>query len=73
MLDRLGVAMQKKNIDNDTPREGFQTQTEIYRRLELQRISIENKELLHRIQTVDPTCNKLEWERDAMKREVILR
>ena len=45
LLDRLGMAMQRKNIDNDPPREGFPTLTQVYRRLELQKIAIENKEV----------------------------
>jgi len=73
VLDRLAKAMAKKNIDNDSPRSGFPSLTEVQRRLELHKISVENRDMLSRIQSVEPSCNRLEWERASLEREKTLR
>ncbi len=72
-LDRIGKAMEGSRLDNGPP--GFVLPS-LYgdqRRLALQSITAENQRILYRIQNVDPVYNRINWERDALAKERILR
>jgi len=72
LLTRLGKAMQIKNIDNEsTVAKGISLQA-CQKRLELERITADNRRLLERIQKTLPAYNHLQWEREAEAREKIL-
>lgn len=73
LLDRLGEAMSKKNIDNDLKTKPFTSYIELQRKRELKKITSENQKLLQRIQTTVPSYHVDEWERDAEKRVEYLR
>lgn len=73
LLDRLGVAMSKKNIDNELKAKPFTSYIELQRKRELKKITVENQKLLHRIQTTVPSYHVEDWEKDAEKRVEYLR
>ena len=73
LLDRLGEAMNKKNIDNELKTKPFTSFIEMQRKRELKKITTENQLLLQRIQTTVPSYHVEEWERDAKKRVEYLR
>ncbi len=68
LLDRLAIAMSRKNIDNELKVKPFTSYIELQRKRELQKICTENRVLLGRIQNTVPSYKYVEWERDAEKR-----
>ena len=68
LLDRLAIAMSRKNIDNELKAKPFTSYIELQRKRELQKICVENRVLLGRIQNTVPSYKHIEWERDAEKR-----
>lgn len=73
LLDRLAIAMSRKNIDNELKVKPFTSYIELQRKRELQKICTENRVLLGRIQNTVPSYKHIEWERDAEKRVEYLR
>jgi hypothetical protein len=73
LLDRLGEAMSRKNIDNVLVPQHFVSYLELQRKKELIKVTQENRRLLHRIQHAVPTYHPEEWERDASKHDECLR
>jgi hypothetical protein len=73
LLDRLGEAMSRKNIDNVLVPQHFVSYLELQRKKELIKITQENRRLLHRIQHTVPTYHPEEWGKDADKHEEYLR
>jgi hypothetical protein len=69
LLDRLGKAMEAKNIDNFIAPVKFTSVQEENRKKELRRVTADNLRLLNRIQNVEPMYRALEWERDAELRD----
>lgn len=74
LLDRLGKAMEKKNIDNERhDKIKFQSLQAGLKKLELARVTAENQMLLGRIQSAIPEYDHAEWERQALHREFYLK
>jgi len=73
LLDRLGVAMSHKNIDNELKEKPFTSYVELQRKKEMKKIMLDNQRLLERIQHTVPSYDHVEWERDAEKRMEYLR
>lgn len=73
LLDRLGIAMSHKNIDNDLKEKPFTSYIELQRKKELKKIMMDNQRILGRIQNTVPSYSHVEWERDAEKRIEYLR
>lgn len=68
MLERLAKALQRKTIDNDTPKlkaMGSQ-QTKLS---EMKRITDENNRILRRIRDAKSAYDHVQWEEDAKLRE----
>ena len=74
LLDRLGKAMEIKNIDNERhDKIKFQSLQAGLKKVELARVTMENQMLLHRIQQAIPAYDHHEWERAAEHREFYLK
>ena len=75
LLDRLGKAMDRKNIDNELYVEPgkFVSLEATKKRIELQRVTAENHRLLHRIQNAEPAYDHNAWEAEAEHREFYLK
>ena len=73
LLDRLGKAMETKNLDNENHNPKGVSLLATRKKLELQRISADNKRLLERIQNTIPAYDHVQWEREAEHREQILK
>jgi len=74
LLDRLGKAMEHKNIDNERhDKIKFQSLQAGLKKVELARVTMENQMLLHRIQQAIPAYDHHEWERAAEHREFYLK
>lgn len=74
LLDRLGKAMERKNIDNERhDKIKFQSLQAGLKKVELARVTMENQLILHRIQTAIPAYDHNEWERAAIGREFYLK
>lgn len=73
LLDRLGKAMETKNIDNENRGLQFPSLIQGAQKKEAMRIQAENHRLLGKIRTTEPVHRRLEWERDAEAREVYLK
>lgn len=74
LLDRLGKAMEKKNIDNERhDKIKFQSLQAGLKKVELARVTAENQMLLGRIQSAIPEYDHNAWERDAVHREFYLK
>lgn len=73
LLDRLGKAMEAKNLDNENRNPKGVSLLATRKKLELQRISADNKRLLERIQNTVPAYDHVQWEREAEHREQILK
>lgn len=73
LLDRLGKAMETKNLDNENHNPKGVSLLATRKKLELQRISADNKRLLDRIQQTVPAYDHVQWEREAEHREQILK
>ena len=74
LLDRLGKAMEKKNIDNERhDKIKFQSLQAGLKKVELARVTTENHMLLSRIQSAIPEYDHHAWERDAVHREFYLK
>ena len=72
LLDRLGKALERKNIDNERKAIKFNSLEQGKKKLELKRVTMENQLLLNRIQFAQPMYNHHQWERDAEHRYVCL-
>jgi hypothetical protein len=73
LMDRLAIAMNSKNIDNELKTKPFTSYFELQRKKELKKIQIDNKRMLDRIQHTIPSYRHVEWELDAEKRVEYLR
>lgn len=79
MLERLAKVVQHKGIDNEIHKSvEFHQQfkkklLQQQKRSRMLKLTVENQELLKRIQEVPPAYNHLEWEEDAKRKEVIKR
>jgi hypothetical protein len=73
LLDRLGKALERKNIDNERKPIKFNSLEQGKKKAELARVTMENQLLLHRIQQANPMYDHHQWERDAEHREFYLR
>ena len=74
LLDRLGKAMEHKNIDNERhDKIKFQSLQAGLKKVELARVTMENQLLLSRLQTAIPAYDHNEWERAAEHREFYLK
>ena len=73
LLDRLGKALERKNIDNERKPIKFNSLEQGKKKLELKRVTMENQLLLGRIQFAQPMYNHHQWERDAEHREFYLK
>jgi len=73
LLDRLGKALERKNIDNEREAIKFNSLEQGKKKLELKRVTMENQLLLNRIQFAQPMYNHNQWERDAAHREFYLK
>ena len=73
LLDRLGKALERKNIDNERKAIKFNSLEQGKKKLELKRVTMENQLLLNRIQFAQPMYNHHQWERDAEHREFYLK
>jgi hypothetical protein len=75
MLKRLVKAVKGKGIDNEIHKSVAMHQHfnkemgKTKRRLRLKKITVDNNALLRRIQDVQPTYNRVEWEKDAERNE----
>lgn len=67
-MDRLGLAMSHKNIDNELKAKPFVSYIELQRKKDMIRVTTENRRLLDRIQKTNPSYNHLQWEADAERR-----
>ena len=68
MLHRLARALQKKTIDNETPKmKAIGTQQA--KIAEMKKITDENNRILKRIQDAKSAYDHFQWEEDAKKRE----
>lgn len=73
LLDRLGKALERKNIDNERKPIKFNSLEQGKKKLELARVTMENQLLLERIQLAQPMYDHHQWERDAEHREFYLK
>lgn len=73
LLDRLGKALERKNIDNERKAIKFNSLEQGKKKLELKRVTMENQLLLNRIQFAQPMYDHNQWERDAEHREFYLK
>jgi hypothetical protein len=73
LLDRLGKALERKNIDNERKPIKFNSLEQGKKKLELARVTMENQLLLERIQVAQPMYDHNQWERDAEHREFYLK
>ncbi len=73
LLDRLGKALDRKNIDNERKAIKFNSLEQGKKKLELKRVTMENQLLLNRIQFAQPMYDHNQWERDAEHREFYLK
>lgn len=72
LLTRLGKAMQIKNIDNESKvAKGISLQAAL-KKIELERITNDNRRLLDRLQKTIPAYDHIAWEQEAEEREKIL-
>jgi hypothetical protein len=74
LLDRLGEALEGKNIDNELSYvQGYKSLAAVARRQQLHEITTENLRMLDRIRNTDPVYNVMEYELEAEKRDTILK
>ena len=73
LLDRLGKALERKNIDNERKPIKFNSLEQGKKKLELARVTMENQLLLDRINAANPMYDHHQWERDAAHREFYLK
>lgn len=73
LLDRLGKALERKNIDNERKPIKFNSLEQGKKKLELARVTMENQLLLDRINAANPMYDHHQWERDAEHREFYLK
>ena len=73
LLDRLGKALERKNIDTERKAVKFNSLEQGKKKLELKRVTMENQLLLNRIQFAQPMYDHNQWERDAEHREFYLK
>lgn len=68
MLERLAKALQKKTIDNDTPKLKAMGSHES-KVIEMRRLADENNRILRRIREAKSAYDHVQWEEDAKQRE----
>jgi len=79
MLERLAKVIQHKTIDNEIHHsvefhQKFKKKLTLQqKRAKMQKLTVENQEMLKRIQEVSPAYNHMEWEEDAKRKEHIKR
>lgn len=79
MLERLAKVIQHKSIDNEIHHSvdmhaKFKKKLGLtQKRVQMQKLTVENQRILKRIQEVPPAYNHLEWEEDAKRKEHIKR
>jgi hypothetical protein len=79
MLERLAKVIQHKTIDNEIHHsvefhQQFKKKLTLQqKRAKMQKLTVENQEMLKRIQEVSPAYNHMEWEEDAKRKEHIKR
>lgn len=79
MLERLAKVIQHKTIDNEIHHsvefhQQFKKKLTLQqKRAKMQKLTVENQEMLKRIQEVTPAYNHMEWEEDAKRKEHIKR
>lgn len=75
LLEKMSYIIRHSSLDNrlQPQYQNFKSLNKDGRRKELQRITRENKDLLRRIQHVEPAYDHLEWQEDARKHEEWLR
>jgi hypothetical protein len=79
LLERLAKVVQNKSIDNEIHKSvdfhiGFKKKLAVaHRKVEMQKLTVENQAMLKRIQEVPPAYNHLEWEEDAKYKDHIKR
>ena len=79
LLERLAKVVQNKSIDNEIHKSvdfhiGFKKKLGLaHRKVEMQKLTVENQAMLKRIQEVPPAYNHLEWEEDAKYKDHIKR
>lgn len=79
MLERLAKVIQNKSIDNEIHHSvdmhaKFKKKLGItQKRVQMQKLTVENQRILKRIQEVPPAYNHLEWEEDAKRKDHIKR
>jgi hypothetical protein len=73
ILDRLGKAMQYKNIDNEYEQKGFSSLLETEKKKTMQRVARDNKRLLKSIQNTEPVYNSALWKRESEVHDEYLR
>jgi E3 ubiquitin-protein ligase TRIP12 len=79
MLERLAKVIQHKSIDNEIHHSvdmhaKFKKKLGLtQKRVQMQKLTVENQRILKRIQEVPPAYNHLEWEEDAKRKDHIKR
>ncbi len=79
MLERLAKVIQNKSIDNEIHHSvdmhaKFKKKLGLtQKRVQMQKLTVENQRILKRIQEVPPAYNHLEWEEDAKRKDHIKR
>eukprot|EP00429_Kryptoperidinium_foliaceum_P116358 CAMPEP_0176301358 /NCGR_PEP_ID=MMETSP0121_2-20121125/60812_1 /TAXON_ID=160619 /ORGANISM="Kryptoperidinium foliaceum, Strain CCMP 1326" /LENGTH=184 /DNA_ID=CAMNT_0017642807 /DNA_START=14 /DNA_END=567 /DNA_ORIENTATION=- len=79
MLERLAKVIQNKSIDNEIHHSvdmhaKFKKKLGVtQKRVQMQKLTVENQRILKRIQEVPPAYNHLEWEEDAKRKDHIKR
>lgn len=79
MLERLAKVIQNKTIDNEIHHSvdmhaKFKKKLGLtQKRVQMQKLTVENQRILKRIQEVPPAYNHLEWEEDAKRKDHIKR
>merc|ERR1711916_50443 len=79
MLERLAKVIQNKSIDNELHKsvkfhmEFKKKLRSSQKRVQMQKLTVENQQTLKRIQEVPPAYNHLQWEEDAKRNDHIKR
>mmetsp|Transcript_15910 Transcript_15910/g.40213 ORF Transcript_15910/g.40213 Transcript_15910/m.40213 type:complete len:223 (+) Transcript_15910:207-875(+) len=74
LLEKMSHIMSKKTLDNENDSFKYvRSLNKSYRKRELQRITVENQEILRRIQQREPFYNHAQWEEDRKAHEQYMR
>ena len=69
LLEKMSHILSKKTLDNSQNYKPVRSLNKSYRKRELQRITLENQEILRRIQQREPNYNHAQWEEDRRQHE----